>query len=166
MRPSQLIVRRFATVVGVIAVLAIGVGSIRAAAAWTAASAPLTVAPVTVAALEATIADERARSEALLAQMAALDGRSRDLQAALEAAGERIDADAVHADDVEGQLAAAKAKLAKLEKAIAKAKRDLKARQAAAAAPAVTVVSSRSDDDDDDEHEEHEDDDEDEDEDD
>ena len=46
MSTKHLVLRRLVTVVGVVAVLALGFGSIRAASAWTAASAPLTVAPV------------------------------------------------------------------------------------------------------------------------
>jgi chromosome segregation ATPase len=151
----HLLVRRIVTLVGVIAVLALGVGSIRAAAAWTAASAPLTVAPITVSALETDLANERARSDALRVQLRSLDGHARDLERALAQAQSRVESDTAGATDLEDQLAAATAKLAKLEKAIAKAKRDLAARAAAAAAaPRVTTTSTSHEDDDDHEDEE------------
>jgi DNA repair exonuclease SbcCD ATPase subunit len=127
----SLAVRRLFTTVGVIAALVVGFGSIRAAAAWTAASAPLTVAPVTVSAIETKLADEQARSAALQAQLLALGVRSRELTQALETAKERIDTDTDHAKDVAKQLKTAKKQLAKLEKSI-------KAARAAAARAAVT----------------------------
>jgi DNA repair exonuclease SbcCD ATPase subunit len=140
-------VRRALTVVGVVAALALGLGSIEAAAAWAAASAPLTVAPVTVSSLQARLATEQTRSQALLDRLEALDGRSRDLSAALTTANDRIVADQQSTDALEQQLATAKGKLAKLEHAIAKAKRDLARRQAAAraatAAPPPTARPTR-----------------------
>jgi DNA repair exonuclease SbcCD ATPase subunit len=159
----SLLVRRLFTTVGVIAALVVGFGSIRAAAAWTAASAPLSVAPVTVSAIETKLADEQARSAALQAQLVALGVRSHELTQALETAKQRIDADTGHAKDLAKQLKTAKKQLAKLEKSI-------KAARAAAARAAVTRTvstgSSKSsagskhhdddedeDEDDDDEHE-------------
>jgi chromosome segregation ATPase len=160
---SSLLVRRFVTVVGVVAVLALGVGSIRAAAAWTAASAPLTVAPVSVESLEASLADERARSAALVAQLSALDDRSRVLASALESANARIEGDASHADDLSKELAAATRKLEKLEAAISKARAALARQATVRPAPAPAAAPAARDDDDhedeDDEHEEGEDDD-------
>jgi hypothetical protein len=132
MSTRHLLIRRFLTTVGVIAVVVLGYGSIRAASAWTAASAPMTVAPVTVATLQANLADEHARSQALIQQLHDLDARSRDLETALSLAQERVDSDASHATDLEAQLAAANKQLAKLETAIAKARKDLAARTAAA----------------------------------
>src|SRR4029079_7563797 len=119
--------RRTATVVGVVAVMALGFGSIRAASAWTAASAPLSVAPVSVANLQADLADEHARSEALTQQLHELDARSLELETALTQANDRITSDTTHATDLEEQLADASAKLVKLESAIAKAKKRLAA---------------------------------------
>jgi DNA repair exonuclease SbcCD ATPase subunit len=127
--------RRLATVVGVIAALAIGFGSIRAAAAWTAASAPLSVAPDSVGALQSRLADEQDRSAALQQQLDALEGQSTDLAAALESARARIGADASHARDVAAQLKTAKQRLAKLQATIAAANRASRA----AAAQAVVV---------------------------
>jgi DNA repair exonuclease SbcCD ATPase subunit len=161
MSTKRLALRRFTTMVGVIAVLALGFGSIKAASAWTAAAAPLKVSPVSVATLQANLTTEKARSEALSEQLLALDARSRDLEAALTAAKDRIDADAGHAGDLEDQLAAAAKKLSKLEAAIAKAKRALAAQaaRAAVARPATTTTAGRSSGGEHDEDDEHEDDD-------
>lgn len=157
---SSLWLRRALTVVGVVTVLAVGVGSIRAAAAWTAASAPLTVAPVSVKTLEASLEVERARSAALQTRLDALDQRSRDLAAALADAEVRVDVDSGDADAIAAQMAEASVKLARVEAAIAKAERSLKATQAAArrqaaavAAAASSASSSREDRHDDDEDE-------------
>lgn len=165
---SSLWLRRALTVIGVVAVLAIGVGSIRAAAAWTAASAPLTVATVSVKALEASLEVERARSAALETRLDALDQRSRDLAAALADAQARVVVDSGDADAIAEQMAEASAKLARVEAAIAKAERSLKAtqaaarRQAAAVAAAASSTSSsredRHDDEDEDDHPEDDDD--------
>lgn len=159
-RYSQLL-RRVLTIVGVVAALAVGYGSIRAAAAWTEASAPLAVAPISLSALQAKVADEGARAVVLQSQLVALDARSRELATALESAQTRIDEDTDRAKDLAKQLKAAKKKLARLERSIAAA------RAAAArsnAAPRQTTTRARSDGDDerehedrDDEHEEHED---------
>jgi DNA repair exonuclease SbcCD ATPase subunit len=159
----SLVLRRLLTAVGVIAALALGFGSIRAAAAWTAASAPLTVAPVTVSAIEASLVEEQARSAALQAQLLALGVRSHELNQALETAQQRIDADTGHAKDLAKQLKSAKKQLAKLEKSIKAA------RAAAARATVRTVATTRAsssagsehhdDDEDEDEDDEHEDDD-------
>ena len=163
MTPTRLRIRRLLTVVGVIAVLALGFGSIRAASAWTAASAPLPVAPVSVATLRATLDQEQARSEALASQLRELDARSRDLETALTQAHERIDADVSKAGETEDQLAVASSKLADLERAIAKAKKALAAQAAAAARQArTTSVSQSSSRDDDDDHDDDEEDEEDE----
>ena len=115
-------VRRLVTMFGVIAALLLGYGSIRAAAAWTAASAPLTVAPVPVAELQDRLAIEQARSADLTMQLRALAAQSTDLTTALEAAQAQIAADSDHAKALAAELAAAKKKLAKLEASIARAK--------------------------------------------
>jgi DNA repair exonuclease SbcCD ATPase subunit len=120
------------TLVGVVAALTLGFGSIRAAALWTAASAPLTVAPVSVATLQSQLADERGRSTAVVRQLEALESQSTDLAAALQAAHAQIDTETAHAADLAAQLKAAKERLAKLEATI-------KAANKAAQARAVTV---------------------------
>ncbi len=129
-------VRRLATVVAVIAALVVGYGSIRAAAAWTAASAPLSVAPVPVSALQDRLAVEQARSEDLRAQLETLTTQSTDMTAALEAAQSQIVTDTDHANALAQELKDAKKKLAKLEASIAKAKR-------AAQRPTIVVTKTK-----------------------
>jgi peptidoglycan hydrolase CwlO-like protein len=119
--PSR--IRRFVTIVGVIAVLVLGYGSIRAAAAWTAASAPLAVAPVPVATIQDRLAVEQARSDDLRLQLETLSAQSTEMTAGLEAAQAQIASDTDHATALAKELKDAKKKLAKLEASIAKAKR-------------------------------------------
>ena len=153
---DTLLFRRVATVIGVILVLVLVLGAIRAAAAWTASAAPLPVAPVTAAELRARLADEQARAGALLEQLATLDARSRDLETALEQASTRIATDADHAQDLAAQLKSAKAKLAKLEAAVAKARSALASSASTRAAPrpvaAQTTSEREHEDHDEDEH--------------
>lgn len=158
MSTKRLALRRLATAVGVVAVMGLGLGSIKAASVWTAASAPLSVAPVSVTTLQASLADEHARSQALTQHLHELDARSQDLETALTRANDRIAGDTTHAADLEKQLAAAAKKLDKLETAIANAKKQLAAQ--AATAGRVTRTSSvssssdrsRQEDEDEDEH--------------
>ncbi len=104
----SLALRRILTVIGVTLAMLMAVGTIRAAAAWTAASAPLTVAPTSVATLQARLLDEQARSAALQQRLDALTTSSGDLASALEQARARIVADTANAADLSAQLAAAK----------------------------------------------------------
>lgn len=124
--------RRLLTILGVIAALVVGFGSIRAAAVWTAASAPLTIAPVSVSTLQSQLADEQDRSGALQQQLDALASQSTDLASALQAAHSRIDIDAGHAKDLAAQLKTARQRLAKLQGSIASATRASLARAAGA----------------------------------
>ncbi len=129
-------IRRLVTVFGVIAALLLGYGSIRAAAAWAAASAPLTVAPVSVTTLQDRLAVEQARSVDLRLQLQTLNTQSTELTAALEAAQAQITSDTDHATQLAKDLKAAKQKLAKLEASIAKARQ-------AAQRPTVVVTRTR-----------------------
>jgi chromosome segregation ATPase len=136
-------------VASVIAALVLGFGSIRAAAAWTAASAPLTVAPVSVSTLQSRLMDERNRSAALEQQLRALESQSTELASALEAANARIEADASRAKDLAAQLKTARQRLAKLAATIASAERAARARVASATVVRTTTTSveKRGDDD-------------------
>ena len=111
-------IRRFLTVLAVVGSLLLGFSSIRASAAWTAAAAPLSVPPVSVDALQARVADESARSADLLDRLTALTAHADELTAALTAAQTRIAQDAGHAATVAKELAAAKKRLAALERSI------------------------------------------------
>ena len=87
-------IRRILTVIGVAAALLVGFGAIRASAAWTATTAPLTVAPVSAETLQARLTDESARSADLVDRLAALTTHAEELSAALAAAQDRIGSDA------------------------------------------------------------------------
>jgi hypothetical protein len=121
--------RRLITMVGVVAALLLGYGSIRAAATWTAASAPLTVPPVSVESIQDRLGAERIRSGDMQARLDALAARSIDLTTALEAAQLRIAADTDNATALAKELKTAKLKLARLEASIAKAKLAARHRQ-------------------------------------
>jgi chromosome segregation ATPase len=144
--------RRILTVIAVAASLLIGLGAIRAAAAWTASAAPLDVAPVSAESLQIRLADESARSAALVDRLSALTVHAEELSAALAVAESRIGADAEHAAELAKDLAAAKKKLAALEKSIRQASRV----QVVAPAPAK-ATSGGSSHDDEEEHEDEED---------
>src|SRR4249920_2906137 len=88
-------------------VVAVGAMAVRAAAVWTESSAPLTVAPGSVASLTQRLADDQARSAALEEQLAALTAQTEDLTAALKSATDRIAKDAKTARTMRVKLAAA-----------------------------------------------------------
>ena len=132
--------RRLAIIAGVVAVMALGVASIRAAGNWTAAAAPLSVAPVSVDTLQSKLDTESARSEALSADLAALEKQIEELTGAVGAAQGQLDADGTTATDLQAKLTASQERLTKLQALIAKAERQLRAAAAArapAAAPAA-----------------------------
>lgn len=126
--------RRLLTTVGVIAALALGFGAIRVAAAWTASSAPIGVAPIPVSSIQDRLDQEMSRSESMRAQLDSLASQSTEMTTALEAAQTRISTDTAHAKALADELKAAKQKLAKLEASIAAAK------AAAARSVAATTV--------------------------
>lgn len=137
--------RRPLVVLGVVLSLFLGAASIRAAAGWTAASAPLADRPPSVDSLRAELLTEQARSRALQTHLDQLNSDSADLAAALAAAGDRIAVDAGQAKKLQDSLAAAKAKLAALEKSIGKA-RATAASGAVAATPARNTGSQEEED--------------------
>lgn len=127
--------RRPLVILGVLLSLLAGMLTIRAAAAWTAASSPLVARPPSVESLQAALAGEESRSAALQAQLDELTAGSADLAAALEAARNRIASDTAQATELQASLKAATAKLATLEKSIRQA-RTVSAPRAPAPAPA------------------------------
>lgn len=145
--------RRILTVFAVAASLLIGLGAIRASAAWTASAAPLDVAPVSAETLQGRLADESARSAALIDRLEAMTLQAEELAAALAAAEARIGSDADHAAQLEKDLADARKKLAALEKSIRAASRV----RVVTGAPARTSTVTSSHDEDDHEEEDHED---------
>jgi DNA repair exonuclease SbcCD ATPase subunit len=150
MNISSLRLRRLLTAVGVVAALVLGFGSIRVAAAWTAASAPIGVAPIPVSSIQDRLDQELARSEAMRAQLDSLAAQSTEMTSALEAAQARIAADTGHAKALADELKTAKQKLAKLAASIAKAKAAAARATVTtkAAAPAATPIPTHHGDDD------------------
>lgn len=118
MNTANTSIRRILTVIGVAAALLIGFGAIRASAAWTATTAPLTVTPVSAESLQARLTDESARSAALVDRLAALTTHAEELSRALAAAQDRIASDAEHAAGLARDVEVARKKLAALEKSI------------------------------------------------
>ena len=114
--------RRLLIALAVVASLISAVATVEAAAAWTARSAPLGVAPESVDSLSARLAAESARSTALQDELDALRAHATDLSSALQTATDQIATDTTAAQALRGRLAAAKARLAALERVIASAK--------------------------------------------
>ena len=113
----RMLLRRATIVAAVALTLSIGGLAVRAAAVWTAASAPLTVAPESATGLAQQLADEQARSAALEQQLTALADQTTDLTAALQTASERIASDAQTAKTLRDKLAAARKRLAAMVRA-------------------------------------------------
>ncbi|HEX8941465.1 MAG TPA: hypothetical protein VF763_15065 [Candidatus Limnocylindrales bacterium] len=120
-RPSVggLAVRRTTVIGGVVLSLVVGAATIRAAAAWTASSAPLPAPAVSSETLRAQLDVERARSAALQQQLDDLTSRGTQLGAALDAAKAHLATDAATADQLRGQLAAAQARIAAVSRQLA-----------------------------------------------
>jgi len=119
--------------------LVLGVATVRAAAAWTAAGAPLAVAPASVQALTDRLAAEQARSADLQRRLDELESASTDLATSLDAARQRIATDADAAAALKGRLDQARVRLRTLEASIARARSGL-----AAARPPTPPSSGRS----------------------
>lgn len=116
-----LLARRAIVIVAVVGATIGGAASIRAAGIWTAASAPLAVAPASLTSIDAALAAEKQRSAALEAQLTSISSAAADLEAALAAAQDQVTTDATTADRLRADLAAARGRLTALEKALAKA---------------------------------------------
>lgn len=116
-----LFARRSLVVIGVIASLAVGASAIQAASEWTAAAAPLQIAPASITSIQAALAGEQERSAALEGQLATLQTATSELAAALTAAQGQVETDATSAAALRADLEAAQAKLKTVEAALAKA---------------------------------------------
>ena len=115
--------RRLLVALGIMGSLVAAGLTIRAASLWTAADAPLSIAPVSVTSVQNALDQERARTASLEAQLATLGSSSGDLNAALEAARQQVVTDRTTADELRTSLAAAQQKLATLEAALGAAAR-------------------------------------------
>lgn len=110
-----LVIRRNLVVAGVVASLVLGGATVRAAALWTAASAPLEQPPAALSSIKHALEEERSRSAALERQLTDLTKASEDLSAALSAAQAQVNTDSSTAEVLRASLATAQAKLVQLE---------------------------------------------------
>jgi septal ring factor EnvC (AmiA/AmiB activator) len=116
---ARLLLRRAAVTVAVVGSLVLGAATIRAAGQWTASEAPLAAPPVTVDTLTAQLAAERERTSGLASRLASMAAQTAQLQAGLDAANAQIQKDAATAGDLKDRIAAAKKRLATLDRQIA-----------------------------------------------
>jgi peptidoglycan hydrolase CwlO-like protein len=131
----SMIVRRTLIAVATGAVLAVAVGTVRVAADWRAAAAPLDAPPVSAQALQAQLADELARAQALSAEIDSLGGQINDLESVLATAGDRVGGDTVAAETLKSDLDVAKQQLTSLQKQLKAAQARLAAASAVKAKP-------------------------------
>ena len=135
MSTASLRLRRTLTLVLAVGALLLGYGAVRAASAWTAEAAPLVASPAAASEIEARLSAEQSRSADLEQQIAAMTAQADEMTSALQVAQDRITTDGAHADQLAKDLAAAKARLKKLEASI---------KAAAAAQQTATVVRTTS----------------------
>ena len=131
----RLALRRIAVTAGVAACLVLGAATIRAAAVWTAANAPLDK-PIPVQELTNDLATEQVRSVSLAARLDGVGAQTAAINEALGAAAAQVATDQETADDLKARLAAAQKKLKAVNRQIAQATARLRA---AATAPAPVV---------------------------
>jgi len=112
---SSLTLRRSLVILATVASVFGGAVAIRAAAGWTASSAPL-AAPPDATVLVARLKDEKARADAITQELSQVVDRAAELQTALAAAEAKANTDALSAADLVAQLAAAQQRLATLER--------------------------------------------------
>ena len=131
---ASLRLRRTLTLILAVSALLVGFAAVRAASAWTAEAAPLVVSPTAASQIEARLSAEQSRSADLEQQIASMTAQADEMTTALQVAQDRIATDGDHADQLAKDLAAAKARLKKLEASI----------KAAAAQRTTTVVKTTS----------------------
>ena len=107
--------RRTLITLGIAASLLAAGLTIRAASMWAATSAPLQIAPASVASIQDALDQERARSAGLEQQLADLESSAAQLRGALDAANTQAGVDQGTADELRASLSAAQQKLSKLE---------------------------------------------------
>ncbi len=141
-----------------VAVVGMAMGTVKVAADWRAADAPLDVAPVGLDTINAQLVSEQDRTGVLTEEIGSVAGQIADLQAALSAANGQVAGDAKSAESLQAALAAAQHKLDALRGQLKAAQDRLAALNRAAARQAAVNQSAKSsggedrDDDDEDEH--------------
>jgi chromosome segregation ATPase len=131
------IARRVIVLGATVAVLGIAVGTVKVAADWRAADAPLDVAPMSMEAIDAQLAAESERSSMLSDDIGSVSSQVASLQAALLEAGDHMAGDTQTAENLQAQLKAAKAKLETLQAQLKAAQSRLAALNRAAARQAA-----------------------------
>lgn len=116
---SSLSLRRTIVFLGAVLALYAGAFAIRSAAGWSGQSQPLAEAPPDAAALTAQLVDERARAQALAAQLEQATAHSRELVDALAAVTDKAARDARSAHQLSRQLDEARARLEALQRQLA-----------------------------------------------
>jgi hypothetical protein len=124
--------RRTVVVMGVVATLLAGLLSIEVAAALTAAAAPPPAPPMSLSALQDALAAQQQRGNELESQLAEMNDLTASLAAALAGTQDHISTQGKTAKDLEKELKAAQAKLAKMQGLLDKAQARLAALRAAA----------------------------------
>lgn len=144
------LVRRAIVIGATLAVIGIGVGTVKIAGDWRSAAAPLDAAPVGMDSVNAQLVSETQRTGALSDQIGSVAGQVATLQAALVEADQHVSGDTKTAVTLKQQLADARAKLDALQAQLKAAQTRLAslnqaaARQAAlnAAAPVTTTTTT------------------------
>jgi TolA-binding protein len=158
------LLRRLLVLGMTVAVVAVGIASVRVAAAWRAEAAPLDTEPVAMSQVEADLGAETVRSTELADQIYEVAGQVAVLRGALLTANDTVTGDHESAARLEARLAKATARLERLQDQLKTAQKRLRqlndaaARQAALNRAAATSSSgsggaSRDDDHEDEEHE-------------
>lgn len=142
------LVRRALVLGATLAVIGVGVGTVKVATDWRAASAPLDTAPAGMSTINAQLVSETDRAGALTEQVTTVAGQIEDLRGAVAQAGDHVTGDTRSAEKLKADLEAAKQKLSTLQGQLKAAQDRLAAlngaaaRQAAANAAAGSVVSA------------------------
>jgi len=138
------LVRRAIVLGATVAVIAVAAGTVKVAADWRAASAPLDVAPVGMESVNLQLVSETDRAGALSEQIGSVAGDIATLQGALLEANQHIAGDAQGAETLKKDLAAAKKKLDALQAQLMAAQDRLAALNRAAARQAAANAASKS----------------------
>jgi chromosome segregation ATPase len=127
-----------------IAVIAAAVGTVKVAADWRAADAPLDVAPVGVETINAQLVSETDRAGVLVEEIDAVAAEIADLRSAVASADQQVTDDTESAQVLEAELAAAAKKLETLQGQLKAANERLSALNRAAARQAAAHAAAKS----------------------
>jgi chromosome segregation ATPase len=137
------LVRKAVVLGATLAVMGLAVGTVKVAADWRAAAAPLDAAPVGMETLSAQLVSENDRASWLSEQMGSVAGQVATLQSAVLDANSHVSSDSQSADALKQSLAATKAKLDTLKGQLAAAQARLAQLNAAAARQATLNAAAK-----------------------